>query len=148
MAIVMVGNIEVVVRTRDEHCPPHVHADCSPEGWNARFKFDFVSNDVEFWDFQPTNPRKIPSRAKLDAVGEAIFENLMVIRRRWWEVMGTVCLENRYVQITSDEFILVKRSRNAQGVFQVSHAGYDPETQLLIVTFTDGQKHVQNLGKS
>ncbi len=141
MAIVMVENAEVVVRTRDEHCPPHVHADCSPEGWSARFKFSFYSDDVEFWDLQPDYPKKPPSRARINKIGQAVFDNLTKIRGRWWEVMGTTCLINQYASIVNEKLIL----GGHKDAKQIGAASYSHVSHELNVIFKDGSTHRQNL---
>jgi hypothetical protein len=122
MAIAVVGNIDVVVRTRGEHCPPHVHADCAAEGWDARFRFSFLDDEVEYWDTRPKH--RAPSLATLNRVGAVVFANLAACRRRWWETMRTTCLRNQSVRRVSDK--LVPCSPAAPGVRRVAAASYDP----------------------
>jgi hypothetical protein len=142
MAIVTVGNVEVVVRTRAEHCPPHVHAECAPEGWSARFTFSFIADEVALWDFQPERPAREPSRARLNELGLAIYQNLALIRNRWWQVMGTVCLDRRFVQpIAGGGWRVIKARGQRQGLAQVGSARYDPVTQTLTLSLTDGTTH-------
>lgn len=149
MAIVTVGNIEIVVRTRDEHCPPHVHADCTPDRWEARYKFNFLDDEVTHWDTTPLH--NAPTKATLDKVGASIYGSLAKIRKRWWQVMGTTCLENLYVnRVTVIEngkatVKLIFGNAGAKGVVQVMTAAYDPATQILTATLSDGTPHQQQL---
>ncbi len=138
MAIVTIGNVDVVVMTRDEHCPPHVHADCSPEGWSARYKFFYTSDDLEFWDFKPDNPKRAPSKSRLDEIGMAIFPHLSKVRKRWWEVLGRVCLDNQYVIQTADGIEVIYDKRRRKGVPQVQSATYDPLMRLVTLNLTNG----------
>ena len=107
MAICRVGNVTMVLYSRDEHCPPHVHAVCEPEGWSARYRFSFVDDGVEFWDLSPTFPRKPPSRGRLGEIGEAVAGRLPQMRRRWAAVFGRLCLDNAYGVVTASGFRLV-----------------------------------------
>ena len=145
MAIIHIGNVEVVVRSRGEHCPPHVHADCSPEGWSARFKFFFTLDDVMFWDFQPDNPQREPSASRLDGIGLAISQNLARIRQRWWEVMATTCLENQYVHQTANGLLVIENKRLRKGLPKVRSATYEPATQTVTVILTNGTSYKEVL---
>ncbi len=130
---IRVGNIDVVLRTRDEHCPPHVHADCAGEGWSARYRFWFLSDDVQFWDFQPERPHRRPRQATLNEVGQAIYENLPAIRMRWWEVMGTVCLDNQlFVPIAQNQ------AQRTTRVLRIRGGSYEPIRQILRLILSDG----------
>jgi len=137
VAIAVVGNVEIVVRSPGEHCPPHVHADCVAEGWDARFRFSYLDDEVEYWDTRPK--RRAPSRATLNRVGIAVFGNLATCRRRWWEVMRTTCLRNQPVRPSRGK--LVPCSPTAPGSGRVTAASYDPSTQELIVDLADGSTH-------
>ena len=141
MAIVAVGNIEVVVRTRNEHCPPHVHADCAQEGWDARFKFSYLDDEISFWDIRAK--RKVPTIYALNQVGTAIYEKLADIRIRWWEVKGTACLDNAFVY-TSGKNLALRDNRTRDAV-QVVRATFDPSRSELSVELADGTNHVQAL---
>ncbi|WP_207460855.1 hypothetical protein [Azospirillum sp. SYSU D00513] len=143
MPIAQVGNIEIVVKTRGEHCPPHVHADCDAEGWSARFKFYFESDDVDFWDLRPRNARKAPQASVLDEVGEAVYRNLVQVRKRWWEVMGTVCLSNQYVHCRAGKIIVLERFE--KGALQILEAAYEPSRKTLRVGLSDGSIYEQLL---
>ena len=141
MAIVAVRNIEVVVRTRNEHCPPHVHADCTQDGWDARFKFSFLDDDVSFWDVRAK--QKTPTVATLNQVGAAIYEELAVIRKRWWEVKATTCLDNAFVYLSGKSMAL--RDTRLRDAVQVVRASYDPSRSELFLELADGTNHVQTL---
>jgi hypothetical protein len=138
MAIAVIGNVEIVVRTRDEHCPPHIHADCRADGWSARFKFHFTSDEVEYWDIKPKGPRKPPSRSALVSIGEAVYGNLAVIRERWWQALGDVCLKNRYIDESKPGLVFLDDHRPVPSAVQIRSVTYDPTTGELAVTLNDG----------
>jgi hypothetical protein len=137
LAIAVVGNIDVVVRTRGEHCPPDVHADCAAEGWDARFRFSFLDDEVEHWDTRPK--RRAPNLATLNRVGAVIFANLAACRRRWWETMRTTCLHNQPVRLLGGK--LMPCSPAAPGAGRVTAASYDPSTREPVVDLADGSTH-------
>ena len=150
MAIITVGNVEVVVRTRDEHCPPHVHADCQAEGWSARFTFSFADDDVSFWDFQPKNPKRPPSMHQLDRIGVAVSANLTAVRFRWWQVMRTTCLRNRYV-ITKNGAITMVLPTNAKGGSkdnQIIEATYVADDEVTRIKLKSGEIFSVNLRRA
>lgn len=141
MAILVVRNVEVVVRTRGEHCPPHVHADCPSDGWDSRFVFTFLNDDVIYWD--TVYRRKKPSKALLNRIGVAIHAHLPACRERWWQARQTTCLENRYVCFIGRTMSFC--SRAAEGASKVVSATYDPGTRTVTVLLADNAVHTQTL---
>lgn len=51
MKICSVNGTDIVIFTRNEHCPPHVHV--SIKNCDLRLEFSFVHNDVRIWDATP-----------------------------------------------------------------------------------------------
>jgi hypothetical protein len=141
MAIAVVGSVEIVVRTRDEHCPPHVHADCASEGWDARFRFSFLDDGVSFWDARPR--RNAPSQATINRVGGVVFANLAACRRRRWEARRTTCLENQHVRVDGGGLVL--SAPGARASSRVTRASYDPAAGVLTVALADGSAHIRKL---
>ena len=43
----------VELRTRDEHCPPHVHVENEAVPWEARLAFSFIGKAVRLMDVDP-----------------------------------------------------------------------------------------------
>ena len=136
MALLRYENIDVMVRTRDEHCPPHLHADCR-DGWEARYEFSFLSDEVTFWDIKGS---VFPTRATLNGLGMAIVQNLPKIRARWWGLMNTTCLENRFVKVSGVTVTLSERKH--KGAIQIAKAFYDPTEQETSLILSDGSQHI------
>lgn len=82
----------IVVFTRDEHCPPHVHVGTSK--WDARFLFSFWHNGVKLWDVTPS--KNEPCIRVLEELRQVIRSraNLRKARDCWWRSRNTLCLEN------------------------------------------------------
>jgi len=137
MAIAIVGNVEIVVRTRGEHCPPHVHADCAADKWDARFRFSFLNDEVEYWDTRPR--QRAPSLITLNRVGAAVFANLAACRSRWWETMRATCLPNQLVRPIRGT--LEACSPAVAGARRVTAASYDPSARVVMVDLADGSTH-------
>ena len=141
MAIVVVGSVDVVVRTRGEHCPPHVHAICLPEGWGARFRFSFLNDDVIHWDIHMRS--RAPTSALLTRIGRLVRMNLEPVRMRWWNTMRTTCLDRQFSQVAEGRLTLCGRS--AAGARQIASATYEPVSRVLVVRFADLSIHQQSV---
>jgi hypothetical protein len=103
--------------------------------------FSFLDDDVSFWDVRAK--QKAPTVATLNRVGAAIYEKLADIRRRWWEVKATVCLDNAFVHLSGKSVVL--RDTRFRDAVQVVRARYDPSRSELFLELADGTSHVQNL---
>lgn len=93
MKVCSFKGFQVVVLTRNEHCPPHVHVGAND--WEARFQFSFLHNGVRLWDVCPAKNR--PTLALLEGVRKALGRpaNLRRAREIWWATAKTVCLVNQ-----------------------------------------------------
>jgi hypothetical protein len=60
----------VELRTRDEHCPPHVHVENEAVPWEARLAFSFIDNAVRLMDVDPIEDA--PSTRTIDRIKAAI----------------------------------------------------------------------------
>jgi len=93
MKICRYKGLDIVVMTRDEHCPPHAHV--GTDKWRARFEFGFVDQHVYLLDVIPA--QKLPSVRLLEnlrlTLGQA--ENLRRARDAWWRSTHSTCLENQ-----------------------------------------------------
>lgn len=126
----------ISVLLRDEHCPPRVHV--RGAGWDARFRFSFLDDDVELWDVDPE--RRTPPGAVLLGIRAALMQRhyLARARRIWWEKIQTVCLENHSWDWSAAELVpgLVIRP----GVYVIANAWHDvvgPRTILNLVRAPD-----------
>ncbi len=136
MSICTVRNVRVVVRTRDEHCPPHVHAECT-DGWDARFKFSYLNNDVDFWDIKPAHGARI-SASLIQEVGDAIAQHVEQCRTRFWEVLRTTCLVNKSAVVSGKDVSLCDWHHTRK---KVAEAAYCPESRTTKITFADRTMH-------
>ena len=85
----------VELRTRDEHCPPHVHVENEEVPWEARLAFSFIGNAVRLMDVDPIEDA--PSTRTIDRIKAAIASNLPKCRAEWWTRVGTCCVDNRWM---------------------------------------------------
>ncbi|MFA7429986.1 MAG: hypothetical protein WCZ23_07505 [Rhodospirillaceae bacterium] len=131
--------MSVFVRTRKEHCPPHVHAEC-PDGWEARFTFSYLNEEVDFWDF-PKKPKKTPTTQDLNVVCHAVHQHLVKCRARFWAVVGDICLRNKRIILSSDGAATVSSPRKRGGI-QVVEGSYDSARQEVTIHLADGTHQI------
>jgi hypothetical protein len=133
--IIAIGAVRVVIRTRDEHCPPHVHAENKAERWKARFQFTFLNDDVELSEVVPL--RNKPSKAALDRIRVVVISQLDLCRSTGWNFMRTACLENIWVTADKNGHFVICSSKMT-GAVQVRSAVYNPVNRVLQMTMVDG----------
>src|SRR5262245_29390080 len=82
MQVCTFKGLRVVVLTRNEHCPPHVHIGASD--WDARFQFSFLHNGVRLWDVNPA--KNCPTVALLEDIRKTVMRSVNLRRARsiWW----------------------------------------------------------------
>ena len=87
------NGLSIVVLTRNEHCPPHVHV--GSDKWEARFEFSFWHNDVSLWDVTPVQNQ--PTKTVLEGLRQTLKKpvNLRRAREIWWDCLQSVCLINQ-----------------------------------------------------
>jgi hypothetical protein len=78
MKICVFKSFQVVVLTRNEHCPSHVHVGASD--WEARFQFSFLHNGVRLWDVIPAKNR--PTAALLEGIRQVVMRSANLRRAR------------------------------------------------------------------
>jgi hypothetical protein len=67
--VTSVSGIDIVVRTGDEHCEPHVHAFHESEGWELRIFFSFVTPHIVEVDlYHGTAPKEKVVQACMNKV--------------------------------------------------------------------------------
>ena len=88
--------IDIVVRTRDEHCEPHVHAFHAGQGWELRVFFSFVSDQII--DIEPLHGN-MPKQTVVQAVMNKIIDHLDKARELFWDAVRNVCLDNKHIVI-------------------------------------------------
>jgi hypothetical protein len=100
----------VVVLTRNEHCPPHVHIG-TPD-WDARFEFSFWHGAVRLWDVIPT--KGAPEIRLLEELRQVVKAdaNLRRARTLWWQSRQTLCLENQAWDLATSEVVSPKVGRH------------------------------------
>jgi hypothetical protein len=100
----------VVVLTRNDHCPPHVHIG-TPD-WDARFEFRFWHGAVRLWDVIPTNDA--PAIRLLGELRQVVKAdaNLRRARTLWWQSRQTLCLENQAWDLATSEVVSPKVRRH------------------------------------
>ncbi len=133
----------VELRTRDEHCPPHVHVENEEVPWEARLAFSFVSDAIRLMDVDPI--KDAPSTRTIDRIKAAIVSNLPRCRAAWWAKVGMCCLDNRWAQISQDGTVTVL-ARREKGAIQIGAAAYEPQTEQMTLTMMDGARFVMTAG--
>jgi hypothetical protein len=119
----------------NDHCPPHVHARHSGDGWIARVRFSFAGNAVELQSIAPL--RNIPSQRVVNRLLDDVETELPACRRSWWTIRQTTCLDHQWaIASTPGAIELVLES--STGAQQIAEATYVPESERLCVKFRDG----------
>lgn len=131
------------MRTRDEHCPPHVHVEHEAARWEARLAFSFIDNVVRLMDVDPVV--NAPSMRMIDRIKAAIATDLAKCRAKWWAIVGTCCIDNRWIQVSGEGKVTLLAKREA-GAAQIGNAIYAPRTGLLLLTTNDGASFKVNAG--
>jgi hypothetical protein len=93
MKICRYKGLDIVVMTRDEHCPPHVHV--GTDKWRARFEFSSTDRHVHLLDVVPV--KQLPAIKLLESLRLTLGQaaNLRRARAVWWKSMQSTCLENQ-----------------------------------------------------
>ena len=119
----------IAVLTRNEHCPPHVHA--GTDKWEARFEFSFWHNGVRLWDVVPAQNQ--PTATFLEDLRLAIKlpAHLQRAREIWWNSSQTVCLVNQLWDVQADETVSAKDRR--PGAKMIESAHFDPRVYKTVL---------------
>ena len=125
----------VELRTRDEHCPPHVHVENEAVPWEARLAFSFIDNAVRLMDVDPIEDA--PKTRTIDRIKAAIAANLPKCRTDWWARVGTCCIDNRWTQVSRDETVIVL-ARRETGAVQIGRAIYELSAGQVTLIMKDG----------
>jgi hypothetical protein len=128
--------LHVELRTRDEHCPPHVHVENDEVPWEARLAFSFIGNTIRLMDVDPIEDA--PNTRTIDRIKAAIVNNLPNCRAEWWARVGTCCVDNRWTRVSPDGTVTVLAKREA-GAAQIGRATYDPQADHVILIMKDGR---------
>jgi hypothetical protein len=99
----------VELRTRDEHCPPHVHVEDEEVPWEAPLAFSFIGNAVRLMDVDPIEDA--PSTRTIDRIKAAIASNLPRCGTEWWTRVSTCCVDNRWIRVSRDGTVTVLARR-------------------------------------
>jgi len=121
----------LVILTRNEHCPPHVHV--GDAGWEARFTFSFWHDSVCLWDVVPV--QNAPKVGVLEQLRQALMKsaNLRKARRAWWQSRQTVCLDNLLWQPNTQEVVSPKDAkRGARKIVSATFESADDKTVLRL----------------
>jgi len=124
--IATVGASKIVVRTRDEHCDPHVHAFHEGEGWELRIFFSYVSSTV-----MPELPPLAgsPSARQVQACMDKVTDRLDACREAFWKAVQNVCLRNRYVVLRGG--YVLEAHAATPGALKVTAAHYVAAANLI-----------------
>jgi hypothetical protein len=135
--------LQAELRTRDEHCPPHLHVENEAVPWEARLAFSFVSDVVRLMDIDPIEDA--PSARTIDRIKAAIAMNLPRCRAEWWGKVGTCCLDNRWMKVSQNGMVTVL-ARREKGAIQIGTATYESQAEQLTLTMKDGAGFAMKAG--
>lgn len=92
----------VFIRTRGEHCPPHVHVMNMAQNWEIKVFFYFSSDEVSFKIIKGT-----PKKDQLTDVLNMVYSRRNLCRKKWAQfVPGEgVCLINKHVTVSQAGYI-------------------------------------------
>jgi hypothetical protein len=128
----------IVVKTRNEHCEPHVHAYNVQQNWEFKVFFSFASASASAADgkFYKVLVGK-PAKKQIEEVLNDVYSDLNSYRSAWWSVVGKVCLGNRYVVVIDGTVHEAKAS--TEGAERVHSASFNPaKAELSFDFFTRG----------
>lgn len=111
----------IAVLTRNEHCPPHVHAGTAD--WDARYLFSFWHNGVRLWDVTPAQNE--PKATVLEELRQVVKLPVHLRRARdfWWSSRQTICLDNQQWDLAAEEVVSPKQRR--AGALDIVSARFD-----------------------
>jgi hypothetical protein len=118
--------IDIIVRTRREHCEPHVHAIHGGEGWELRIFFSYVTAgivDVELYC------GSTPKKKVIQACMNKVIDKLDKARKLFWEAVQKVCLDNQFVAIVDG--VIEPASVHSPGAMRVKSARYDVKKKSI-----------------
>ncbi len=90
------SGIDIVVRTRDEHCEPHVHAFHEGDGWELRIYFSYVTDEIIEVDLYEGSA---PAAKVIQACMDKVTDCLDKARKLFWDAVQKVCLDNKVVEV-------------------------------------------------
>lgn len=118
--------MEFVVRTRDEHCEPHVHVYHLGQGWELRIFFSYISPQVTGIELRHG---RVPARSMVQIVISKVTRHLDKARELFWRAAHTVCLDNRYVLVVAG--VVRAAQRETAGAVRIRVARYIPSDRTL-----------------
>jgi hypothetical protein len=127
--IVGFKGIEIVIRTRDEHCEPHVHVFHTGQDWELRVFFSYVSRQIT--DVELLHGR-VPRQAIVQAVMNKVIDNLDRVREVFWDAVQTVCLDNKYIAVVNG--VAQTARREAADALRVETARYLADVKSIECT--------------
>ncbi len=123
------GGIDIIVRTRDEHCEPHVHVLHEGDGWELRIYFSFATSQIEELElYHGTAPKEKIVQACMDKV----IDNLDKARELFWDAVQNVCLDNKFIAINSG--VIQVADSKSPGAVQIKTARYVAKTKSIEYT--------------
>lgn len=94
------GGVEIWIRTRDEHPPPHVHVEHHAQGWEIKVEFSYIENQPSTYLIHPIGG-KLPTQSKLNALALEIMKARRECRDSWWLHVPDAGLANKRVLINN-----------------------------------------------
>ena len=111
--------IDIVIRTRDEHCEPHVHAFHTGQGWELRVFFSYVSDEIIGVELCHG---KMPEQTLVQSGMNKVIDHLDEALELFWGAVRNVCLDNKHIVV--EKGVARTAMPNARGAVLVKTARY------------------------
>lgn len=92
------GGLEIWIRTRGEHPPPHVHVEHQAQGWEIKVEFSYIENQPLTYLVHHVGG-KLASQAQLNGLAAEIMKSRRECRDAWWRHVADAGLKNKRVVI-------------------------------------------------
>jgi hypothetical protein len=130
----------LILRTRDEHCDPHIHAFNKSGNWELRVFFSYADNDLVHNSFDILTG--MPMQSQINSVIQSMNAHIDKCRAEWWSAVSSVCLGNKYVTVPASG-VLTKQANAGVGIFLIDTAKYLAATKTVEFTVS-GSNAIQS----
>lgn len=105
--------------------------------------FSYIDNVARLLDVDPVV--NAPTTRTIDRIKAAIATDLAKCRANWWAIVGTCCIDNRWIRVSGEGKVILLAKREASAA-QIRSAIYAPQTGLLSLSTNDGASFKVNAG--
>lgn len=92
------GGVEIWIRTRGEHPPPHVHIEHPGQRWEIKVEFSYIENQPSTYTVHHLGG-SLPSKGVINALAFEIMKSRRDCREVWWHHVADAGLKSKRVVI-------------------------------------------------